>query len=281
MKNIYLTEEQYINLVLRECTNYGRLNESVINLRNMSKLLFRGCRNFSDCARRIIYAVTIGAMTITMACSVIKMIPGEENEKQELIQQIEATTSEKENSMLNKHYATNFKISSDGIEHIKGYEKCKLEPYYATKSEKTRGIRTIGWGHKIVSTDPAWLKNAKSITQEQADALFEQDIKIYENELAKLFKKLPSNLQDVSLYPQGMIDACISIIYNSGMGNLKASPFFQTLMRCRIDKSTGKINEEDFYYVCSQIRKSCITQNGKVVQGLVDRRDKECLMAQQ
>lgn len=59
-------------------------------------------------------------------------------------------------------------ISSTGINLIKSFESCKLTAYKALSSEK---YYTIGWGH--YGSD---VYNGMEITQEQADALFEQDI---------------------------------------------------------------------------------------------------------
>ena len=278
MRNIYLTEEQYVNCVLFEYSKFGEINEAKFDIRKLVQTLYKGCKTFGDYARRTTYIASAGIISLTLLYSIInKCLPVDEMQKQVLIAQVEQTpqTDEKK-EVIN----LNFKISENGLEHIKQYEKCKLKPYFATKKEKEKGIKTIGWGHKIVSTDPTWLKKAESITQAQADELFKQDIQLYENELKEVFKVLPKYLQNVDLYPQGFIDACISIIYNSGRKNLKLSPFFQALSRCRIDKD-GNINKSDYIFVCAKIKESCIKQEGVVVNGLVRRRNTESLMAQQ
>lgn len=278
MKNIYLTEEQYINYVLLEYGKYGEINESKFDIRKLFQTLYRGCRNFSDYVRRTTYIVSAGIISATLVYTAItKFLPITEAEKEILITQVENLENIRKprEQVIN----LNFKISSNGINHIKGYEKCHLEPYFATRKEKERGIKTIGWGHKITVNDPKWLKIAASITQEQADAIFTEDIKIYEQEMNEVFKSLPKYLQNTDLYPQGFIDACISIIYNSGRNNFKKSPVFQTLAKCRIE-SDGTINQSDYIYTCSKIKNSCITQGGELLNGLVARRNAESLMAQ-
>jgi GH24 family phage-related lysozyme (muramidase) len=274
MRNVYLTEEQYVNYVLLEYTKSGLLNESSIDLKKVYQTLYRGCKSFGDFARRTAIIASVGVLSITSLCSVVnRYLPVSQEEKQEIIAQVEAEANKPKIEQLN------FKISQDGINHIKKYEKCYLEPYYATRKEKAKGIRTIGWGHKITVNDPQWLKKATSITQEQADVIFEEDIKIYEREMNEVFKSLPKYLQNTDLYPQGFIDACISIIYNSGRRNFKESPVFKTLAKCRIEKD-GTINQRDFIYTCSKIKDSCITQGGELLNGLVSRRSAESLMAQ-
>lgn len=285
MKNVYLTEKQYVDYVLYEYTNYGILDESTFNIERLFNLLYRGCKTFKDYTRRTMYVAAAGVISFTMLCSIInKCVPVSQEEKESLITQVEniapSKDDDKEPVKRENVINLNFRISENGINHIKQYEKCRLEPYFATKKEKAKGIKTIGWGHKITSKDPVWLKNAKSITQQQADELFKHDIKIYEHELAQAFKTLPKHLQNVNLYPQGFIDACISLIYNCGRKNLKDSPFFVTLGNCSLDKN-GNINKNDYIYACSKIKESCITQQGEVMDGLVKRRYQECLMAQQ
>jgi GH24 family phage-related lysozyme (muramidase) len=277
MRKVYLTERQYVNYVLLEYTRSGLLNESSINLKKVYQTLYRGCKTFSDFARRTAIIASMGVISFTSLYAIINnVLPVSQEQKQEIIAQIE---NEDVIPKIEQRIYLNFKISREGIEHIKDYEKCKLEPYFATPKEKVRGIRTIGWGHKITGNDPQWLKSAKSITQEQADAIFAEDIKIYEQEMNEAFKSLPKYLQNTDLYPQGFIDACISIIYNSGRKNFKNSPVFQTLANCRIEKD-GTINKDDFAYACFKIKESCTTQNGKQLNGLINRRNTESLMAQ-
>ena len=281
MRNVYLTEGQYVNYVLLEYAKSGLLNESSINLRKVYQTLYRGCRTFTDFARRTAIIAGMGVMSFASLYAMVNnFLPVSNEQKQEIVAQIENSVEPEQNTTkIEQRIYLNFKISKEGINHIKKYEKCRLEPYYATKKEKANGIRTIGWGHKVTAKDPVWLRKATSITQEQADALFEEDINIYEEEMNEAFKSLPKYLQNTDLYPQGFIDACISIIYNSGRKNFKSSPVFQTLAKCRIEKD-GTINQSDFIYVCSKIKESCITQDGVVLGGLVTRRNIESLVAQ-
>ena len=293
MRKVYLTERQYVEYVLFEYAKFGVLNESKVDFRKLFNVLFRGCRTFSDYARRTAIILTMNVMSAASMYTLINnFMPISNVEKQELVSRIEDNnlsdnTQEPEKEpedMSDKPtenvVKTDFKISQNGIEHIKHYEKCRLEPYYATKKEREMGIKTIGWGHKITQSDPLWLRNAKSITQEQADELFRNDIIVFENELKQVFRSLPKHLQPPNLYSQGFIDVCISILYNSGRKNFKGSPLFQTLAKCRIDKN-GNINQQDYLYTCSKIKDSCITQKGKVIPGLVKRRAEEYNIAMQ
>ena len=277
MKRVYLTEEQYIGFVLNECLHHGILNESILNEGKILSTLFKGCKTFGDYARRIIYIASAGiVINVAIFRDVINNLPvGTPEQKQELLTQVE-NKLENDTPEDTTQYAQSFTISQDGIEHIKDYEKCHLEPYYATESERKRGIRTIGWGHKITRNDPEWLIKATSITQEQADALFANDIKVFENELLRAVRGLTNKqLKNPEIYPQQFIDVVISMLYNSGLSNVKASDFYKTWNNCRIDPKTGKIRIDDYNYTISKIPNSCVTQKGSVMRGLVNRRNTE------
>lgn len=276
MKKIILTEEQYILFVVNEINNNNLLFESNIDFSKIASAFFKGCTSFDDCKRRIKKALLIGSIGTTLLVSLIKFMPfGSQTEKDELLN----NTTQTEQT-ISYRGAKSFDISDEGIEHIKSYETCSLTPYYATKRERKIGKKTIGYGHVITNNDPEWLRNAKSITQKQADELFKNDIQIYIKEYNNCINKLPKHLRNPQLYTQGWIDAGISMLYNCGRSNFLDSPYFQTWCNCRIDKNTKQIDLTDYNYTSSKIKNSCITQDGVKLGGLVDRRNKESLMAQ-
>lgn len=87
---------------------------------------------------------------------------------------------------------------------IKYYESCRLTAYKAHSSET---YYTIGWGH--YSPD---VKEGMTITQAQADALFEEDIKAFESAVNRWNDKYALNLT------QNQFDALFSATYNFGTG---------------------------------------------------------------
>ena len=94
------------------------------------------------------------------------------------------------------------KISQNGIDLIKQYEKCKLTAYHL-EGEK---YWTIGYGH-----NGADVKQGMVISQARADQLLKDD-------LAK-FEKWVNNL--IFNLNQNQFDALVSFTYNCGPGNLK------------------------------------------------------------
>ena len=87
---------------------------------------------------------------------------------------------------------------------IKSWEGCVLRAYKAHPSEEHW---TIGYGH--YGSD---VYEGMTITEEQADAYFEQDIKAFENAVNRWNDKYSLNLT------QNQFDAMLSLTYNFGTG---------------------------------------------------------------
>ena len=95
------------------------------------------------------------------------------------------------------------KIGTEGIKLIKSFEGCQLTAYKCPA-----GAWTIGWGH----TKDVY--EGMSITQEEADVLFLEDIKIYEDAVNNYVSKFNFN--------QNQFDALTSFAYNCGIGSLNS-----------------------------------------------------------
>ena len=173
--------------------------------------------------------------------------------------------------------ASGFLISREGLEYIKNFEGYRPTPYYATKHERNNGIKTIGYGHVIKSDDPTWLKTATSITKEQALQVMASDVQKIANGAAREFgKNIKGPLSRATSYPQAFIDMMISLAYNAGPRGMSKSPVFNALKSARYDESTKMINYDDLRNkVLPLFDRSCITQNGSVLKGLVNRRNSE------
>lgn len=90
------------------------------------------------------------------------------------------------------------RISEKGKQLIKSYEGCRLVAYRCPA-----GVLTIGWGH----TGDVF--EGQTITQQQADDLFDTDIVRYER---------PVQAYDVN---QNQYDSLVSFCYNCGPGALE------------------------------------------------------------
>lgn len=136
-------------------------------------------------------------------------------------------------------------ISEEGKSLIKKFEGCELTAYKCAA-----GVPTIGYGHiKGVSM-------GDTITQEEADEMFNHEMKEYETYV---------NTAVTVPLSQNQFDAIVSWVFNLGNGNLKASTMLKV------------INSGDHAGVPAQIKR-WNKAGGKVLEGLIRRREAEALL---
>lgn len=136
------------------------------------------------------------------------------------------------------------KTNEEGVALIKSFENCKLTSYLCPA-----GVWTIGWG------TTKGIRRGMTITQAEADRLFAEDLKIYEEGVKGL-------VNDDELLTSNQFSALVSFAYNCGLANLRTS----TLLR--------KVNAKDFAGAANEFGK-WTRANGKILRGLVRRRAAE------
>ena len=136
-------------------------------------------------------------------------------------------------------------ISQEGLSLIKKFEGCKLEAYKCAAN-----VWTIGYG------STKGVKEGMEISQERAEMLLLEDVEMFENSVNKLV--------EVSL-EQNQFDALVSWTFNLGSTNLKNSTLLKVL------------NDKDYEGVPAQIKR-WNKAGGKVLQGLIRRREAEALL---
>lgn len=137
------------------------------------------------------------------------------------------------------------KISAEGLALIKKFEGCELEAY-----QDAVGVWTIGYGHI------KGVKEGMTITKQQAEEMLEEELVEYENYVKEAVKYQ---------LDQCMFDALVSWTYNLGPSNLNSSTLLKVL------------NAGDYDGVPEQIKR-WNKAGGKVLQGLVRRREAEALL---
>jgi len=137
------------------------------------------------------------------------------------------------------------KISQEGLALIKKFEGCELKAYHCAA-----GVPTIGYG----STHGVTMD--MQITQEEADKLLLHEMEEYEGYI--------NDMVNVDL-EQNQFDAMVSWVFNLGPANLKASTLLKVL------------NAKDYEGVPAQIKR-WNKAGGKVLQGLIRRREAESLL---
>jgi|TARA_R110000851_G_scaffold329761_1_gene501963 lysozyme len=136
-------------------------------------------------------------------------------------------------------------ISQEGLSLIKKFEGCELEAYKCAA-----GVWTIGFG------SIKGVKQGDTITQEEADNLLLHEMDEYEGYI--------NDAVNVDLN-QNQFDALVSWVFNLGPSNLSSS----TLLT--------RINNKDWDDVPAQIKR-WNKAGGKVLQGLIRRREAEALL---
>jgi len=151
-------------------------------------------------------------------------------------------------------------MSEKGIHCLKLWEGFKTKVY-----KDCAGYLTIGVGHLLTDAEK---KNGvikagsltidfnKTISEAEVEAILKQDLKSFVAAVNTLVK---------SKLNQNQFDALTSFCFNVGQGNFKASTLLKVL------------NEGKYADVPSQLKK-WNRAGGKVVQGLVNRRENEILL---
>lgn len=134
------------------------------------------------------------------------------------------------------------RINQKGLALIKHFEGCELEVYLDAVN-----LPTVGYGHMDKT-----MKVGTKITQEEAEELLKNDLKKFENGVAKLVT-VELNENEFS--------ALVCFAFNVGLGNLGKS----TLLKKINNKIVGA--EQEFL--------KWTRAGGKVLKGLVRRRQAE------
>lgn len=146
-------------------------------------------------------------------------------------------------------------VNAAGRDLIKSFETCRLLGYLPTPDD----VPTNGWGH----TGPE-VRIGQCITQEQADHQFEQDLGDFAHHVDALLAGAPTS--------DNQFAAMVSLAYNIGIGRLTPTPsgfISSNVLACH--------RRQDFEGAANSF-KNWVRQNGKVLRGLVRRRNAEAAL---
>lgn len=122
---------------------------------------------------------------------------------------IDAVTGDLNGAFLtvsNVGQGLNMNLSIALLGYLKGWEKYKPTPYYATEYERAMGKQTIGYGHVIKPGE-----NLTYLTETEATGLLLQDVNDAVSAVNRYVK--------ISL-TQNQFDALVSFAFNCGAGAL-------------------------------------------------------------
>lgn len=137
-------------------------------------------------------------------------------------------------------------ISYNGLELIKEYEG-----YKATAYKDTGGVWTIGYGTTVIDGIP--VAEGMTITEEKALLCLQSDVTWAQTAVNQLVR-VPLN--------QNQFDSLVSFVYNEGVTH-----FYTSTLRKLLNQGNYVGAENEF--------KKWVYDDGKVVQGLINRRQKE------
>jgi lysozyme len=146
-------------------------------------------------------------------------------------------------------------VNAKGVALIKGFESCRLNAY-----QDGGGVWTIGWGHT------EGVRPGDTITQAEADALFERDLCIREVTLTRILDGVPTTSNQFS--------AMCSLAYNVGFGDPNRTPPIPGLKTSTVLKRHKLGN----YPGAAKAFVLWNKDNGKVVRGLTRRREAEAAL---
>lgn len=139
------------------------------------------------------------------------------------------------------------KVSHRGKNMIKQFETLQLTSY-RIKGETSN---TIGWGHKINSDDPIWLRRkwvGEKITKQQAEEIFRKDIEEFvEPALNRIAAELLENDINPNNVRQSAWDGLASMIFNCGERGVKTTEFYEYFKVGKFDKAISMVEETRVY----------------------------------
>lgn len=137
-------------------------------------------------------------------------------------------------------------ISFNGIQFLKRWEGFKAEAYKDTGGVWTIGYGTIKWMGKPV-------EQGMKMTEKEAELALQADLAWAQTAVNQLVR-----------YPltQNMFDALVSFVYNVGESAFRRSTLLRLLNQGRVADAAKQFERWKF-------------DNGKVVQGLLNRREAE------
>lgn len=134
------------------------------------------------------------------------------------------------------------RVNQDGIDLIKEFEGLRLTPYLCPSR-----IWTIGYGHTRTVYD------GMRVTQEEAELLLQEDLRLFERAVARLVSVPLSDNQ---------FSALVCFAFNVGVGNLESSTLLRLLNRGWYEQVPAQLMRWD-------------RANGEVMGGLARRRAAE------
>jgi lysozyme len=146
----------------------------------------------------------------------------------------------------------NLHLGKAGEELIKSFESLVLKSYIDTHDKQGNPIFAIGWGH-AGAIDGVKIVAGQTITEDEAEKLFLEDAKVYENKVRQ-FVTVPLN--------QNQFDALVCMAYNVSTAH------FQEMVQI------SELNKGIYNKVADAMLHFNVA-DGRILRGLTRRRKEE------
>ena len=211
--------EELIVQQIIEYIDYS-INESV-DIKSIWNNTLRKIEGLSKEAKRKIIKYAVGSLllfnTVTNVVQIINSSSADADTKQ-----IANEMCEEKEEKYKKGY--DWTLSQEGWDHIRNEEKCKLIAYSIGD-----GMITVGYGH-AEKTSKSKIRVGQKITQQKADELLEDDLKVAADGVRRMFKDWENENVIVPI-TQSMFDALVSMAFNAGVGGLRRSDVVKHLKK--------------------------------------------------
>ena len=133
------------------------------------------------------------------------------------------------------------RLSHSGWEHIRDYEKLKLQAYSIGD-----GMVTIGYGHATPESESKYDVGDK-ISLKTANTLFIKDVNIAAEGVRRIFEEWKEQGIKVKI-TQNQYDVMVSMTFNMGISGFRTSKFIQLLKRNKITRAAKQIKKTGISY---------------------------------
>ncbi len=193
------------------------INEGKIDISDVIKKTIDKCKNLSKKSVKKILKYTFMFLLAYTTLSNIVDIFKSNDTNQPIIEVVDEVVDD-----MGFKDPLDLEVSESGKELIKVHEQLKLKAYSIGD-----GMITIGYGHaERISVSK--YKIGDEISKEEANRLFEEDLKNASDGVDRIFKQWKKDGNDIKV-TQDMYNSLVSMTFNAGVGNIRKSDFIQHL----------------------------------------------------
>lgn len=193
------------------------INEGKIDINGVIKKTIEKCKNLSKkSVKKILRYTFMFLLAYTTLTNIVDIFKSNEVE-QPVIEVVDEVVDD-----MGFKDPLQLEVSESGKNLIKEHEQLRLKAYSIGD-----GMITIGYGH-AGRVKVSKYKIGDKITEEEANRLFEEDLREASDGVDRIFKQWKKDGKDIKV-TQDMYNSLVSMTFNAGVGNIRKSDFIQHL----------------------------------------------------